>query len=66
MIEILLAIGVFLLAALGMAIGLILAGKRLKGSCGGAIAPDGTVIGDCLCAREKKPPCDRAEPQVTP
>jgi hypothetical protein len=47
----------FGLAVLGMAVGLIVKGKRLSGSCGGR-GPDGRPLADCLCARENRPTCD--------
>ena len=47
----------FVLAVTGMAIGVLVKGKRLAGSCGGR-GPDGRPLADCLCAREKKPTCD--------
>lgn len=59
-------LAVFGLAVAGMAIGVMVSGKRLKGSCGGVIAPDGRVIGDCLCAREGEKACDKAEAPAQP
>lgn len=47
----------FVLAVTGMAIGVLVKGKRLAGSCGGR-GPDGRPLADCLCARENKPTCD--------
>jgi hypothetical protein len=47
----------FLLAVAGMAVGVLLKGKRLSGSCGGR-GPDGRPLGECLCARENRPTCD--------
>jgi len=41
-----LSLGVFLLVTIGMAVGVILSGKSLKGSCGGLANPtsaDGTT-----------------------
>lgn len=57
-------VGVFLLAVVGMAVGVIVSGKRLKGSCGGAVGPNGTMIGDCLCARQGKKECESGPPEV--
>ncbi|MEO0652931.1 MAG: hypothetical protein AAFZ65_19810 [Planctomycetota bacterium] len=51
------AFALFVLAVAGMAIGVIVNGKRLAGSCGGR-GPDGRPLADCLCARENKPTCD--------
>lgn len=44
------AFAVFALGGLAMAIGVILKGKHLSGSCGG-VGPDGESIADCLCER---------------
>lgn len=46
----------FALAVAGLAIGVIVKGKRLSGSCGGR-GPDGRPLADCLCAREQRPTC---------
>ena len=51
-----LAFGLFLLAVAGMAVGVILAGKRLNRSCGG-VDPSGENLGDCLCARREAEVC---------
>lgn len=56
---------VFLLAVVGMAVGVIVSGKRLKGSCGGIMASDGRVIGDCLCARKGTKACDKVTPSAS-
>lgn len=58
-VVMLLGLGVFLLAAIGMALGVLITGKRLKGSCGGVMGPDGQALGDCLCARKGTNACDR-------
>ncbi|HPF15641.1 MAG: hypothetical protein H6829_00265 [Planctomycetes bacterium] len=46
----------FVLAVAGMAVGVMLQGKRLSGSCGGRL-PDGTKIGDCHCEKTKQDVC---------
>lgn len=51
------AFALFLLAVAGMAVGVLIKGKRLSGSCGGR-GPDGRPLGECLCARENRPTCD--------
>ena len=48
---------VFLICVAAMAVGVIVSGKRLSGSCGGRL-PDGTLVGDCLCEKEKQAMCD--------
>lgn len=53
----LITFGAFLTAVLAMAIGYVVRGKALKGSCGG-VGPDGKMLADCLCERLKKPICD--------
>ncbi|MGE3167187.1 MAG: (Na+)-NQR maturation NqrM [Planctomycetota bacterium] len=58
-------LGVFLLAVIGMAIGVMVSGKRLKGSCGGAVGPNGEVVGDCLCARTGKTQCETRQPAAS-
>ena len=52
MITLLMTLTLVALAMLAMAVGLILAGKRLRGSCGGA---------ECHCLAEGADPktCDR-------
>ncbi len=57
MLTFALAFLVFLLAVAGMAVGVVVAGKRLSGSCGGAMGPDGEALGDCLCARKQNDIC---------
>ena len=52
------AFALFVLAVTGMAVGVIVKGKRLAGSCGGR-GPDGRPLADCLCAREKRETCDK-------
>ncbi len=49
----LITIVVFALAFLGLGLGVMLAGKRLSGSCGG-VGPGGE--GDCACKREGRTP----------
>ncbi len=57
MLTFLLSFGIFVLAVAGMAVGVLIAGKRLSGSCGGAMGPDGEALGDCLCARKENDLC---------
>jgi|TARA_B100000959_G_scaffold253000_1_gene283518 hypothetical protein len=52
----LLSFSVFLLAVGGMAVGVVFAGKRLSGSCGG-VSSDGEELGDCLCSRKDQELC---------
>lgn len=47
----------FLVALTAMAVGVLVQGKTLKGSCGGR-GPDGRPLGDCLCSREEQENCD--------
>ncbi len=65
--ALLITFAVFLVAAFGMAIGWIVKGKALSGSCGGA-GPDGESIADCLCELINKPVCGsrRAELGLPP
>ncbi len=51
MTTILLTIGLFGAIMLGMAIGVIVSGKTLKGSCGG-------VGGDCDCTPSERESCE--------
>lgn len=56
-------LGAFLLLTLavtGMALGVIVKGKSLSGSCGGRL-PDGTLVGDCLCEKAKQEACAAGE-----
>ena len=57
MLTFLLSFAVFVLAVAGMAVGVVFAGKRLSGSCGGAMGADGEPLGDCLCARKQNDLC---------
>lgn len=50
--------GAFVVAVLAMAIGVLLRGKALKGSCGGVDPTTGRALADCLCERLKKPICE--------
>ena len=52
----LIALGVFMLAVGGMAVGLM-RGRALSGSCGG-VGPDGESLADCLCEMQNAPVCD--------
>ena len=46
-----------LLCLAAMAVGWILKGKALSGSCGG-VDPDGKPLADCLCEKLNKPLCE--------
>ena len=41
------------LAVAGMAVGVVMGGRELSGSCGGRL-PDGTLVGDCLCEKARE------------
>ncbi len=57
---ILISLAVFSVALLGMAVGFILSGRRLKGSCGGLSA----VLGeDCLFC-EKREECPERRKKI--
>ncbi len=47
---------VFVLAVVGMAVGVLLGNRELSGSCGG-VGSDGHELGDCLCARKDNDLC---------
>lgn len=57
--EILLAITVFGLAMLGMSVGVLLRGRRLRGSCGGegVFGPDGRRLSCGACPRRTSEGC---------
>lgn len=59
LITILTTIGVFALLIGAMAIGVIVSGKRLRGSCGGT----GT---NCECAESKQRTCEKKKGQLSP
>ncbi len=50
-----------IVAVTAMALGVIVQGKRLSGTCGGRL-PDGTLIGDCLCEKAKQEACASGQP----
>jgi len=50
--------GAFIVAVLAMAIGVVVRGKALKGSCGGVDPTTGRTLADCLCERLQKPICE--------
>ncbi|MDP6942074.1 MAG: hypothetical protein QGH51_08635 [Planctomycetota bacterium] len=56
MLTYLLSFCLFLIAVSAMAVGVIFAGKRLSGSCGG-VSPDGDELGDCVCSRKDQELC---------
>jgi hypothetical protein len=58
------AFGAFALAVVAMAIGVIVRGKALSGSCGGVDPTTGRSLGDCLCERLKKPICERRKSEL--
>ena len=63
MIVLALTFTAMLLAVTAMAVGAMVTGRRLKGSCGGV----GPGSADCLCAKEGRPPqCEQkqAEPPL--
>ena len=59
MTTLLLTIALFGSAMLLMAVGVIIAGKRLRGSCGG--------VGNCHCTEDGVPPesCSRSQEEQT-
>ncbi len=54
----------FLLAIATMAIGLVVGGRRLSGSCGGR-DKDGKPLADCLCERKQRGECEHTEAAQT-
>jgi len=60
----LIVFGTFLVAVLAMAVGFIVRGKSLKGSCGGVDPQTGRSLGDCLCERLNKPLCEDRKREV--
>ena len=46
-----------LVSLTAMAVGWLIKGKALSGSCGG-VDPDGRPLADCLCELANKPICD--------
>lgn len=54
----LLSLAVVGIAVIGMAVGVILSNKSLKGSCGGL----GAIMGDDCMFCEKKDECDKSKP----
>jgi hypothetical protein len=56
--------GAFVVAVLGMGIGVLVRGKALKGSCGGVDPTTGRSLGDCLCERLKKPICESRKSEL--
>ena len=62
--EIFLIAFVFMIIALtAMAVGWIIKGKALSGSCGG-VDPDGRPLADCLCEMMKKPICESRKKEL--
>lgn len=64
--ELLLTLLLFGLAMLGMSVGVLLSGKRLRGSCGGVdvVAPDGDVLSCGSCPKKEVAMCPTDEPLV--
>lgn len=58
--EFLAAFCVFGLGVLGMSVGVMANGRRLKSSCGGLMF-EGEEIGDCHCARKQNDLCTSDE-----
>ena len=58
------AFGAFVFAVLAMAVGYLVRGKVLKGSCGGVDPTTGKSLGDCLCERLKKPICESRKQEL--
>jgi len=56
--------GAFVVAVVAMAIGVIVRGKALKGSCGGVDPTTGRTLGDCLCEKLKKPICESRKSEL--
>jgi len=59
MATLFLSFTVFAVAVAAMAVGVLLSGRHLKGSCGGAAAAagDDSLLGDCVCARKEADIC---------
>lgn len=53
---------VMLVSLAAMAVGWIVKGKALSGSCGG-VDPDGRPLADCLCELMNKPVCEARKEQ---
>ncbi len=51
MLVLALTVGIFAIVMIAMAIGVMMSGRKLQGSCGGA----GSL--DCLCEQAGKPVC---------
>ena len=61
MVTFLATFTVFVTALALMAVGVMVAGKRLSGSCGGR-GPNGEPLGDCLCEKAREEALARGEP----
>jgi len=64
--EIILALGVFAVAMTGMAVGVILSNRALRGSCGGESVRngDGEVLSCGACPKKESDVCPSDEPLV--
>jgi hypothetical protein len=64
--EVLLSIVFFGLAMAGMAVGVILSDRSLKGSCGGVqhVGPDGEALSCGGCAKQEAEMCPSDDPLV--
>ncbi len=64
--EILLTLGVFGTAMLGMSIGVIFSNRVLRGSCGGpdVVMGDGDVLSCGACPRQEAEVCPSDDPLV--
>ncbi|MEZ6018358.1 MAG: (Na+)-NQR maturation NqrM [Planctomycetota bacterium] len=58
------AFGAFIIAVIAMAVGVIVRGKALKGSCGGVDPKSGKMLADCLCERLNKPICESRKQEL--
>ena len=47
----------FMLGWFLMSIGLLMSGKRLKGSCGGKTPDENDLLGNCICSRKEADIC---------
>jgi hypothetical protein len=64
--EVLLATAVFAMAMAGMAVGVILSNRSLRGSCGGpdVVTADGEALSCGACPRNEQELCPSDDPLV--